>query len=85
MLAKALTRPTSVEHKRRVELLLGKLAVPFTSPAGLRLLRSIEVLDGSRTPEAAALLRQLGEGAAPEEPLAREIARALQRSGEAAK
>ena len=79
MLAKALTQPTSVEHKRRVELLLAKLAVPFTSPAGLQLLRSIEVLDGLRTPEAAALLRQISAGAASDEPLAREIARALHR------
>jgi WD40 repeat protein len=79
-LVKSLTQAPSVEHKRRVETLLEKLAKPFTSPAGLRLLRSIEILDGLRTSEAVSLLRQIAEESTADEPLAREVSRALQRS-----
>jgi WD40 repeat protein len=79
-LVKSLTQAPSVEHKRRVELLLDKLAKPFTSPAGLRLLRSIEILDALATIEAASLLRQIAEESAADEPLRREASRALQRS-----
>ena len=43
------------------------------------MLRSIEVLDALRTPEAASLLRELSAGAPLDDPVAREVARALER------
>jgi WD40 repeat protein len=79
-LAKALKEIKSLEHKRRVEALHALLERPFTTPIGLRLLRSIEVLDALRTPDAAALLREIAADAPADEPLGREVARALERA-----
>jgi energy-coupling factor transporter ATP-binding protein EcfA2 len=79
MLAKAAGQSTSLEHKRRCELLIDSLGKPFSTPVGLRLLRSIEVLDGLRTPDAAALLRDIAAEAPASDPLAREVFRALGR------
>jgi WD40 repeat protein len=79
-LVKFLKETTTLEHKRRAEWLIDRLGRPFTSNAGLRLLRSVEVLDGLRTVEAAALLRQIAADATLDESLASEVARALQRS-----
>jgi WD40 repeat protein len=79
-LAAALAKSKSLEHKRRVEGLLEKLERPFTTPVGLRLLRSIEVLDGLRTPEAAALLREIAADVPATDPLGRELARSLERA-----
>jgi hypothetical protein len=71
---------SSLEHKRRVEALLGKLTRPFTSPFGLRLLRSVEVLDALATPDAVAQLREIAGELPGNDPLGREIARALRRA-----
>ena len=78
-LRQALARPKlTLEQRRRVEDLLARLGKPFASPGGLRLLRSLEVLEGIGSPEAVALLRQLGSGPA-DDPLARESRRSLER------
>lgn len=77
-LAKARTR--SLEHKRRVDALLGNLERPFATPVGLRLLRAVEVLDGLRTADAASLLRELADDVPPTDPVCRELARALERA-----
>jgi hypothetical protein len=79
VLAKALPQAKSVEHKRRVEALLAQLERPFTAPNGLGLLRVIEVLDGLETAEAVALLREMSADAPPNDPLGREVLRALER------
>jgi hypothetical protein len=42
-------------------------------------LRSIEVLDALGTPDAGALLREIAADSAGDEPLQREITRALER------
>jgi WD40 repeat protein len=80
VLARALPEAKSVEHKRRVQALLAQLERPFTTANGLRLLRVIEVLDGLRTAEAAALLREMATDVPPNDPLGREIVRALERA-----
>lgn len=79
MLGKALVKPASLEHRRRIETLIEQLGKPFSTPVGLRMLRAIEVLDALRTPEAATLLRELSADAPLDDPVAREISRALAR------
>ena len=61
LLLAALAAPKSLEHKRHIEVLLDKLSQPLTTPRALRHSRAIEVLEACRTPEAAALLRQLAD------------------------
>jgi len=79
-LVEALPRTKSLEDRRRLETLLARCERPFTMPERLRLLRSIEVLDALRTTDAAALLRDIAADAAGDEPLQREVARALERA-----
>lgn len=77
-LQKALVQEKSLEHRRRLEALLTKLGRPFSSPAGLRMLRAVEVLEQLGTPEAIAFLRRLADG--PDaDPLADEARRSLGR------
>jgi hypothetical protein len=78
-LKKALKDGTlTLEQRRRVERVRERLGGPFSSPAGIRLFRAVEILERVPRAEAAALLRQLAAG--PEEdPLAREARRALRR------
>jgi WD40 repeat protein len=78
-LAEALPRTKSLEDRRRIEALMVQCERPFTTPARLRLLRSIEVLDALGTPDAGALLREIAADSAGDEPLQREITRALER------
>jgi hypothetical protein len=81
----ALKETKSLEDRRRVEALHALLERPFTTPIGLRLLRAIEVLDALRTPEAATLLREIATDAPADEPLGREVARALERLSSSSK
>jgi RNA polymerase sigma factor (sigma-70 family) len=63
-LRKALEGAPSAEVKQRVELLLGKLRTAAASPEQTRELQELELLEQLRTPEAAALLKELAGGAA---------------------
>jgi RNA polymerase sigma factor (sigma-70 family) len=68
----------TLEQSRRVKRVLERLGGPFSSAAGIRLFRAVEILECVRSAEAVALLRQLAAG--PEDdPLAREARRALAR------
>jgi HEAT repeat protein len=68
----------SLEQRRRVEKVLSRLGGPFSSPAGIRLFRAMEVLERVGSAEAVELLRQIGAG--PEgSPLTSEARRALRR------
>src|SRR5262249_9129696 len=71
-------RKLSLEQRRRIEKVLSRLGAPFSSPAGVRLLRVMEVLERGGRREAVALLRQVGAGPT-EDPLTREARRTLQR------
>jgi WD40 repeat protein len=79
-LLRALPNVASLEHKRRVEAILDKLTRPFTSPFGLRMLRSVEVLDALATADAVAQLREIAADVPANDPIGREVARALRRS-----
>jgi hypothetical protein len=78
-LTQALKDPKLIlEQRRRVEKVLSRLGAPFSSPAGLRLLRTMEVLERLGSPEAVALLRQMG-GEMADDPVTREARRTLER------
>jgi hypothetical protein len=78
-LKQAVTGPKlSLEQRRRVEKVLGRLGGPFSSPAGIRLFRAMEVLERVASAEAVELLRQIGAGPAGS-PLTSEARRALAR------
>jgi hypothetical protein len=68
----------SLEQRRRVEKVLARLGPPFSSPAGIRLFRAMEVLERVGSTEAVELLRQIGAGTAGS-PLTAEARRALRR------
>jgi hypothetical protein len=71
-------RAEVLENRRRLEALLEKLEREEWSPASLRTLRAIEVLERIGTPGARRLLRRLAEGA-PEARLTREARSSLDR------
>src|SRR5439155_17881589 len=80
-LQRTLDDGTSLERRRRVELLLEALSGPEgrgRSAARLRVVRAVEVLERIATPEAVALLDALGDGA-PEMLLTQEAQAALRR------
>jgi RNA polymerase sigma factor (sigma-70 family) len=78
-LGKALKDPKlSLEQRRRIEKVVSRLGAPFSSPAGVRLLRGMEVLERVGSREAVALMRQVGAGSA-DDPLTREARRTLRR------
>jgi WD40 repeat protein len=57
----ALKKDVPLETRRRLEKLVARLGPLFSSPASVRLLRCLEVLDHAATPEATALLRALAQ------------------------
>jgi hypothetical protein len=78
-LTQALKDPKLIlEQRRRIEKALSRLGAPFTSPAGVRLLRAMEVLERVGSREAVALLRQMGGGTA-DDPVTREARHTLER------
>jgi WD40 repeat protein len=76
-LRRALEHPRSLEHRCRLEGLLDKLGTPFSTPAALRLLRAVEVLERIGTTPAATLLRRLAD--ATDDSLGPEARRSLER------
>ncbi len=60
----ALTDAASLELRRRIESLLGRLNYPLTAPKTIRELRAVEVLEHIGTAQARQVLRKLAEGAA---------------------
>jgi hypothetical protein len=77
-LRQALEGRPSLEVRRRVLELLDGLNGPVTSPAELRVLRLVEVLESSGTPEAKRTLEALARGA-PEARLTGEAQASLER------
>jgi RNA polymerase sigma factor (sigma-70 family) len=71
------TKP-SPEVRRRVDALLRYLGPAVPAPEQMKLLRAVEVLERSRTPEAKALLERLSAGA-PEARLTQDAKAALER------
>jgi WD40 repeat protein len=69
-----------LEVRRRVEILLAKLAGPVELPAQARALRAVELLEHIGTKEARALLRELADGA-PMAEVTRAARGALRRLG----
>jgi WD40 repeat protein len=62
-LRKCLADMPTLEQRRRVELVLARLAQPISDPNKLRALRCVEVLALVRSPEAIDVLRALAAGA----------------------
>jgi RNA polymerase sigma factor (sigma-70 family) len=79
-LHKALDAKPSVEVHRRLEYLLERVRTSAESGERLRQARALEVLEMMGTPEARALLEELGKGA-PEAWLTREAKTILTRRG----
>jgi WD40 repeat protein len=80
-LQQALARRPSLDLRRRVELLLGRLANPWLpSTEELRAIRGVEVLERIGNSAARRLLERLAEGAS-QTPLTQHAQRALQRLG----
>ncbi|HMC64722.1 MAG TPA: hypothetical protein VKI65_07270, partial [Gemmataceae bacterium] len=75
----ALAGETSLEVRRRVEMILEQLE-PSKSAVRLREFRAVEVLEHIGTPEAKQLLQALAKGA-PEARLTQEAKAALERLG----
>ncbi len=63
-LRKAQAAPPSLEAKRRVESLVAKLDPNAVTPARVRAIRTVEVLEYCATAEARTLLQALAKGAA---------------------
>jgi hypothetical protein len=82
VLRKALEGKPSAEVRRRVGVLLEKLADAGTSPEWLRTTRALEALERAGTPEARQLLEALAKGT-PEARLTREAKATLERLKEA--
>jgi hypothetical protein len=76
-LRQALAQPPSAEVRHRAEAILNHLKEHAGSPARLRQLRAVEVLERIGSAEAKRILRGLAGGAAAQ--LTREAERALQR------
>jgi RNA polymerase sigma factor (sigma-70 family) len=77
-LRQALKKSPSLEARRRMERLLGKLRELPLAPDLLRVLRAVEVFERIDAPEARQLLEKLAKGAA-EARLTREAKASLQR------
>jgi hypothetical protein len=82
VLRKALEGKPSAEVRRRVDVLLEKLAEAGTSPEWLRTVRALEALERAGTPEARQVLEALARGT-PEARLTREAKATLERLKEA--
>jgi HEAT repeat protein len=70
----------SLDVRKHVERLLGKLNDPLTAPEKLRAVRAVEALERMGTPEARRVLQSLARGG-PEARLTREAAASLGRLG----
>lgn len=79
-LIELIKRDIPLEQRRRLDTALTKLGAPFSSAAGLRMLRAVEVLERLATPEAIGVLRELAQGPVGD-PLGQEVQRALRRLG----
>jgi WD40 repeat protein len=77
-LNKARPRQPTVEFRRRIDLLVGKLKGPVTEPERLRTLRAIEVLENIGLPQARKVLERLATGTTAAR-LTREAQASLQR------
>lgn len=77
-LRETLAKTTSVEVRGRVETLLSQLEPTVASPARLRMLRAVEVLEWLATPSARELLSKLAKGE-PNALLTRTSASAVER------
>jgi RNA polymerase sigma factor (sigma-70 family) len=76
---KALGTKTTLEMKRRLELVLGKLDSANLPPETLRQFRGIETLEAIGTPQARGLLKGLVADGAPDARLTYEAKAALER------
>jgi hypothetical protein len=63
LLQKALADAPSLEMRRRIEKLLGRLQPPLTPPKTIRELRAVEVLEHIGSAQARQVLRKLAKGA----------------------
>jgi hypothetical protein len=61
-LEQELTGTTPLEVRRRIKLLLDKLAYPLKSPKTIRELRAVEVLEHIGTEQARQVLQVLARG-----------------------
>src|SRR5262249_13576854 len=61
-LRRALAKPSSLEAGRRQQTLVAELDEPMRSPAALRQVRAVEVLERIASPEARQLLEELAGG-----------------------
>jgi WD40 repeat protein len=77
-LRRAVAKPSSLEMRRRASQLLERLENDPPSPKRLQILRAVEVLEHTRTPEARRLLESLAEGT-PQALQTREAKAALER------
>jgi WD40 repeat protein len=77
-LKKALKNNPELETKRRIELLLNRLAETVRSPEKVRMIRAVEVLEMLGTAEARGLLQRLAAGFPPHR-LTQEAQETLQR------
>jgi hypothetical protein len=77
-LRQALARKPTLEVRRRITTLVGKLEEPGRSGEGLRALRAVEVLEQIGTPDAQVVLRALAKGL-PEARLTQEAKASLER------
>jgi WD40 repeat protein len=78
LIHKAMQSPNTLEKQLRLQKLLDNFDPPFSSPAGLRLWRCLEILESIDTPAARNLLRALARGT-EDDPVAREARLALVR------
>jgi WD40 repeat protein len=78
VLRRTLTKPISLETKKRLNTLLEKIPTAPPSSAWLATLRALETLERIGTPEAQKLLEQLGKGLA-ESAQTREAGQSLER------
>jgi len=64
LLKQELAGTPTLEVRRRIEILLGKLAYPLKSPSTIRELRAVEVLEYIGTEQATHVLQALAQGEA---------------------
>jgi hypothetical protein len=83
-LRRALADKPPLEIARRLEALLIRLERPFASPAGLRQLRALEVLESSGSSQAETILKELASGEGRLAQQARHAAERLARRNELA-
>ncbi len=63
VLRKIMANPSTLETRRRAEVLLAKLTNGTLTPERLRVVRAVEVLEGAATPPARQALDALAHGA----------------------